>query len=158
MMEINDKFIEYSRSILKKHLNGIEECMKILNEEDIWWRPNKESNSIANLLLHLSGSLRQWVVSGVGSTPYDRVRQKEFDERPGLSVPDLMSQLRSTVGEADAVLAGIDPAMLTNTFRIFREDYTWLLAILHSVEHFSMHAGQIFLITKLRKGINLHLA
>jgi len=157
-MEINDKFIEYSRSLLKKHLNGIEECMKILNEEDIWWRPNQESNSIANLLLHTSGSLRHWIVSGIGGKHFDRVRQKEFDERPALSIPELMSQLRSTVEEADAVLAGVDPHKLTETVRLFREQFTWLFAILHSVEHFSMHAGQIFLITKLRKGINLHLA
>src|SRR5262245_66461541 len=75
-------FIDESRSLLTGSLfPRIERCVERLSDQDVWWRANSESNSVGNLLLHLSGNVRQWIVSGVGLAADNRQRQQEFDER-----------------------------------------------------------------------------
>src|SRR3954471_4435857 len=47
-----------------------------VTDEQIWWRPNSDSNSIGNLILHLCGNARQWIVAGVGGAPDNRERAR----------------------------------------------------------------------------------
>ncbi|HSL54105.1 MAG TPA: DUF1572 family protein, partial [Pyrinomonadaceae bacterium] len=61
------------------YLPKIERCLENLSDEQIWWRANEESNSIGNLILHLCGNARQWIVCGVGSAPDARNRDAEFE-------------------------------------------------------------------------------
>lgn len=156
-MEPTDNFIEISRSLIRQYRNSIHVCMHQLSQEDLWWRPNEQSNSIGNLMLHLSGSLRQWIVSGIGGTPSDRVRQQEFDERSVIPKEQLVAQLNSVVLEVDEVLAGIDPSQLSNRVLMLEKERTWMFIIYHMVEHFSMHTGQILLVTKLRTAKELEI-
>jgi uncharacterized damage-inducible protein DinB len=143
-------FISQAQELLAEHyLPKIESCLESLSETDIWWRANEESNSIGNLLLHLSGNARQWIVSGLGSAPDHRVRQTEFDERGQIAKSELLSLLRQTISDVDEVLAKFDQAGLLDKYRIQNSDVTALEAIFHVVEHFSMHTGQIILLTKL---------
>jgi uncharacterized damage-inducible protein DinB len=155
-MELARSFIDTSRSFLKNHLHGVQECIQRLSIEDIWWRPNQESNSIGNLILHMSGSLYQWIVTGIGGAADHRIRQQEFDERSSINKEELLAKLNSTVEEADAVLARIDPARLLDRIQVQKNE-SWMFAIYHMIEHFASHAGQIILITKLRTGEDLHL-
>lgn len=101
-------------------------------------------------MLHLSGNVRQWVVSGVGGAPDDRRRQEEFDARASLPKEELMHRLREVVKEADRVLAALPPESLLQKRLIQGHEVTLLYAIYHVVEHFSMHTGQIIMITKAR--------
>lgn len=158
MNEIGQNFINESREFLSaKYLPKIERCLEQLTDEDVWWRPNEESNSIGNLVLHLEGNVREWLVGGVGGFPFERVRQREFDERQMISRAELIERLRKIVAEADAVLANLDVSLLTERRQIQGRDTTVLRAIYHVVEHFSMHAGQIFLLTKMRTEKDLRL-
>jgi len=150
MNEIPKSFIEECRSLLTASLfPRIEKCLEKLNDEAVWRRANSESNSIGNLLLHLSGNVRQWIVSGIGGAPDHRIRQQEFDERSKIPPVELLSKLESAVREADEVLANLDPASLLERRKIQGREVTLLYALLHVVEHFSMHAGQIILSTKI---------
>ena len=137
------------------YLPKIERCLEELSDEDVWWRANPESNSIGNLLLHLAGNVRQWIVSGVGGAPDERVRQQEFDERSGITRAELLTRLKQTLGEADSALAALDVSHLLEPRRIQGDDVVLLEAIFHVVEHFSMHTGQIILLTKMLKGGDL---
>lgn len=158
MNEIGQNFINESHEFLSaKYLPKIERCLEQLTDEDVWWRPNEESNSIGNLVLHLEGNVREWLVGGVGGFPFERVRQREFDERQMISRAELIERLRKIVAEADAVLANLDVSLLTERRQIQGRDTTVLRAIYHVVEHFSMHAGQIFLLTKMRTEKDLRL-
>src|ERR1700730_7440668 len=75
-------FIDQARTFLANdYLPKIERCLETLTDENLWWRANENSNSIGNLLLHLSGNARQWIVSGLGGRRDDRHRQIEVDER-----------------------------------------------------------------------------
>ena len=150
-------FVELARSFLcTDYLPKLERCLEQLNDEQIWWRPNEESNSIGNLLLHLCGNARQWIVSGLGGAADARVRQQEFDQRDIIGRGDLMLRLRATLGDVDSVLRDFDSDRLLEVHSIQGKDVTALEAIFHVTEHFSMHTGQIILLTKLLTARDLH--
>ncbi|MGA9994315.1 MAG: DinB family protein [Pyrinomonadaceae bacterium] len=150
MSETTKIFIAKARSLMREdYLPKIERCLEKLNDEQVWWRAGEESNSIGNLLLHMAGNARQWIISSVGGEPDARVRQQEFDERETIPRAELMEKLRRTLDEVDAVLARVDEAQLLERRTIQGYEVTVLEAIFHVVEHFAMHTGQIILITKM---------
>jgi uncharacterized damage-inducible protein DinB len=147
--EIASAFVAQARALLSSdYLPKIERCLEQLTDEEVWWRANEESNSIGNLLLHLSGNARQWIVCGIGGAPDQRERQKEFDQRGLIPRSELLAKLKQTIAEVDDVLARFDPAQMLSARQIQGTEVTALEAIFHVVEHFSMHTGQIILLTK----------
>lgn len=146
---------ESRRYLLKEYLPKIRRSLEGLAPEDVWWRPNPASNSIGNLLLHLAGNARQWVVAGIGRHPDVRRRQEEFDRDAGQTGPELLGHLQETLEEVDGVLAGLSERMLQEDRVIQGFPVTVLQAIYHVVEHFSMHTGQIIYLSKLRSGRDL---
>ena len=153
MTDVARTFLDESRRYLRDvYPAGIRRAVASLTDEQLWWRPNEESNSIGNLLLHLSGNVRQWIVGGVGRQPDDRNRQQEFDERRAISKNELLARLQRVLDEADAVLARLTEADLTDAREIQGSDTTVMKAIYHVVEHFSTHTGQIQWIAKSTPG------
>ena len=143
-------FITAARGFLRdEYLPKIERCLALLSDEQIWWRPNEDSNSVGNLLLHLCGNAQQWIVSGLGGEEDDRVRQSEFDERRVISREELLTRTKATLSRVDATLAQFDESRLLETFQIQGTTVTALEAIFHVTEHFSMHTGQIILLAKM---------
>ena len=158
MTDIAREFLDKSRHLLlEEYLPKIERCLDELSDEDVWWRPNEASNSIGNLMLHLRGNLRQWIIGGVGQRPFERQRQQEFDERSLIPRLELLARLKATLHEVDDVLAGLDPESLLTIRQIQNFEGTLLEAIYHVVEHFAMHSGQIITVTKMRTGRDLAL-
>jgi uncharacterized damage-inducible protein DinB len=148
-MDIGRAFIDQSRAFLTEHyLPRIEEAVARMTDEQIWWRPNETSNSAGNLVLHLAGNIRQWIVTGIGGAPDTRTRQAEFDERGPLPREETLDRLRRSIADADAVLASLPPERLPERRTIQKTDTTILDAIYHVVEHCSMHTGQILYIAK----------
>jgi uncharacterized damage-inducible protein DinB len=149
-------FVELSRTYLREdYLGRLRKAVAELPEEDLWWRPNEASNSAGNLLLHLAGNARQWIVSGVGRQPDLRHREGEFSATGGLSRAQALTRLEDVLAEVDAVLARLEPGALAERRTIQGNDVTVLEAVYHVVEHFSMHVGQILYIVKLRTGTDL---
>lgn len=128
-----------------------------MTDDDLWWRPNASSNSAGNLVLHLCGNARQWIVSGLGGAPDVRRRQEEFDERGPLPRAGLLDLLDGTFRDVDRTLASLDAAALLERRTIQGADVSQLEAILHVVEHVSHHTGQILWIAKARSGADLGL-
>ena len=155
--DVAKHFIAQSRSFLSAdYLPKIERCLEVLRDEDVWWRANEASNSIGNLLLHLEGSTRAWIVGVVGGSQTPRDRQREFDEREHIPRAELLSRLRQTLTDVDDVLARLDVEVLLERRQARGEEVTPLLAIYHAVEHFSMHTGQIIMLAKMRsEGLRL---
>ena len=156
MSKVGQAFISEARSLLlTDYLPKIERCVELLNDEQVWWRANPESNSIGNLLLHLSGNVRQWIGVGLGGTPDHRNRDAEFAQRDVIPREQLLETLRETLNEADATLAAFDANRLEQRLTIQKLDTSALAAIFHVVEHFSMHTGQIIMLTKMFAAIDL---
>lgn len=142
-------FRSFSSARLTDAMRQIKRCLTILNEEQVWTRPNDVSNAIGNLVLHLNGNVSQWVLSGLAGEPDHRDRPTEFAQREPLPVPDIMSQLMSTVERACSVIDHLDQERLCQNVIIQGYETTVLGAVYHVVEHFSLHTGQIVYATKL---------
>jgi uncharacterized damage-inducible protein DinB len=155
-MHTSQAFIGESRRYLRdEYLPKIRRALEGLTVDDLWWRPNKESNSVGNLILHLAGNVRQWVVGGIGGAPDVRKRQEEFDREGGMSGTELLELLEATLAEVDDVLAHFSADRLGEERVIQGLNVTVLQALYHVVEHFSMHTGQIIYLAKLRSGRDL---
>jgi uncharacterized damage-inducible protein DinB len=135
--------------LLGDYLPKIERCLEKLTDEQIWWRANEESNSIGNLILHLCGNARQWIICGVGSQPDHRNRDAEFEQRDPIPRTELLTLLRSTLSEIQTTLQTLDPATVLEHRKIQGHDVEILEAVFHVTEHFSMHTGQIIMLTKM---------
>lgn len=151
MSDVGTVFLRQSAVHLRDdHLPRIRTCLRRLEEDDLWWRPNEASNSVAILVLHLAGNLRQWIGTGVGDAEDVRRRDEEFDPPVRASTDELLERLETSVADAVRVLEETDPGRLLETVTVQGRELTRLAAAYHAVEHFAMHAGQIFWITKLR--------
>jgi uncharacterized damage-inducible protein DinB len=142
-------FQQQSADYLKsEYLAKIELAIDPLTAEQIWWRPNDASNSIGNLMLHLAGNVRQWIVGGVSGQDVDRNRDWEFSTRDQLSTVQLTKRLRAVVDDACAVIVKVPDDELGQPRTIQGFETTVFGAIYHVVEHFAMHTGQIILLAK----------
>lgn len=147
------EFLEASRIFLKDDfLPKLLHCLEELSETDIWWRPNEQSNSVGNLILHLCGNMRQWIVNSLGSGTFERNRDGEFASRGPVARAELIARMRATMEEVDAVLQNVPPGGLLRRYPIQTYSTSGLQAIYHVVEHFSYHLGQILYIYKMRTG------
>jgi uncharacterized damage-inducible protein DinB len=151
MTTIEGAFVSRARYYLNTEYRAkLRQALTALPEESLWWRPNPQSNSVGNLLLHLSGNVRQWIVAGIGGAPDARDRPGEFTAQSGGSASDLLAGLEATLDEADLVLAGLDGRHLLEFRDIQGRRLAVFEAVFHVVEHFSFHLGQIVYIAKLR--------
>ena len=152
-------FFESSQTeLLGPTWSRLRECVTPLTEEQVWWRPNEASNSIGNLLLHLDGNVRQWLVDSFNKSADRRNRPAEFAAQGGFSAADLLARLGATLEEAGQVLGRLTEDELLAPREIQGYHTRGLDAIYHVVVHFGMHYGQIAYITKslLAKDLGFH--
>jgi hypothetical protein len=90
-------FLEYSVRKLRQLNTRIEDCLGRLDDNQVWARGSANENAVGNLVLHLSGNVRQWIVAGVGGQPDIRRRDTEFAAQGGLAAPSLAQELHGTV-------------------------------------------------------------
>ncbi len=128
---------------LTQALGRIKHCLDQLTDAQVWQRPAEKLNSIGNLVLHLAGNVRQWIVSGVSGAPDNRRRQAEFDERGPIPKVDLWNKLWTTVADATAALAKPDDKEWQRIRRIQGFEVTGFGAALHSIAHFRGHTQEI---------------
>jgi len=147
-MAVEQIFLTAAADKLAEDLDRIEACVARLPPEWLWARESENENAVANLLLHLDGNVRQWILSGIGGAPDARHRPAEFSARSGADGQTLLKNLRAVVNDALRVIRGVPHARLTDAVSIQGYDTTVLEAIFHVVEHFSGHTYQIILLTK----------
>ncbi len=143
---------ESARLLRDVYLPRLERALAELRPVDAWWRPHERATSVGNLLLHLEGNVRQWILSGLGGAEDRRERATEFAAREGSPLGPLLERLLATVRGAARVIEEFPERRLTETIRIQGVETTGMLAIYHVVEHFSWHSGQITWIAKERAG------
>jgi uncharacterized damage-inducible protein DinB len=141
--------------LTEESLPRIRKCLAQIEEADLWYRPNEHVVSIGNLLVHLAGNVRQYIVSSLGRAPDVRERASEFSEGLRGTKQEVLARVTDVLEQAVAVLREVDTAELLRPRTIQGFSYTGLGAVFHVVEHFSYHIGQISLMVKLRKNIDL---
>ena len=148
-------FLKSAADKLAENLSRIESCLLELPPSSVWKRDSENENAIGNLLLHLEGNVRQWILSGIRVAPDDRDRPSEFSARTGANASVLFATLRDTVDDAVALSRSLPHQRLSEEVSIQGFDTTVLSAIFHVVEHFSGHTYQIILLTKRFTGKDL---
>lgn len=145
-------FLADCQGTLRGCLERICHCVNQLSEEQVWWRPQPQMNSIGNLLLHLAGNLRQWIVSGVGGAEDHRQRQAEFDQREMIPKGELLARLEQVIEECISVAGRQTEAELLRVRPVQHYETTGLTALFHAVCHLEGHAQEIVYITRLQLG------
>ena len=132
-------------------------CVKKLTDEQIWRRQGAYENAVGNLVLHLCGNARQWIMHGVGGAPDVRVRDKEFSADREMSGAELIALFEATMAEAKAVIAGVQPERMVERTTPQKREVSVMEAIYVVVGHVQQHVGQIILLTKQMLGTDLDL-
>jgi uncharacterized damage-inducible protein DinB len=127
----------------------ITECLGVLDDGQIWWRPNAASNSVGNLVIHLCGSTRHFLGRGVGGSDYVRDRDGEFAEQGPIPRAALLTLLEGTVAEADRVIGALTPERLLESTQRIDPPLTVLQCLMRMSHHWAYHTGQVVFVTKL---------
>jgi uncharacterized damage-inducible protein DinB len=154
-MTVEALFLDESVKTLRQLTSRIEACVGRLSDDQIWARGGENENAIGNLALHLSGNVRQWIISSLGGEPDTRKRDEEFAARGGRTAAELIEHLKTTVEQAAGVIASLDTARLTREYTIQKYQVSGVTALYHVVEHFAQHTGQIIFATKMLTGEDL---
>jgi uncharacterized damage-inducible protein DinB len=156
-VSVPENFLLRSRYWLtKEYPIKLRHCVNALPRSAVWARPNQSSNSIGNLLVHLTGNVTEWILGGIGGRSITRYRAGEFAQSDGADGSKLLDNLEGVLREADDILAGLSEKDLDRSIVIQDRDTTVLAAVYHVVEHFSMHTGQIVLLTKIYAPDKIH--
>jgi uncharacterized damage-inducible protein DinB len=147
----------YAAAKIRQNLTQIERCARCLSAEQVWHRTSEHTNSIGNLVLHLAGNVRQWVVAGLGRESFARDRASEFAARGDMCVAELSAKLEQAVDDVLVTLARLDAAGLAAEYTIQGYNVSGVVVVCHVVEHFSWHTGQIVYMTKVLTGADLTL-
>ena len=143
-------FLDFSRNkLLEQYWPRLRAAVESLTEEQVWWRPNPESNSIGNLLMHLNGNVWQWAVASFNQLEDERDRNAEFSADGAQTVANLVKQLGETMDQAASVYARLTAHDLLATYNIQGYSVSGLAAVYQVVEHFGMHYGQVLYVTKM---------
>jgi uncharacterized damage-inducible protein DinB len=154
---LDEIFVARSRYWLtKEYPIKLRHCVNALPPSAVWARPNATSNSVGNLLVHLAGNVTEWILGGVGGQTISRNRAAEFAQTEGRDGSRLLDDLEAVLQKADGVLADLTAEDLTRSVTIQGRGTTVLSAVYHFVEHFSMHTGQIVLLTKIYAPDKIH--
>jgi uncharacterized damage-inducible protein DinB len=158
-MSVESLFLECAVDKLRQLVGRIESCVGKLDDDQIWVRGpsgnDEHQNAIGNLMLHLTGNVRQWILSTLGSQPDHRNRDGEFNARGGVSSAELLSKLRDTVEHAAQIIASLTTQQLTRSYAVQGYTVSGVEAVFHVVEHFSQHTGQIIFATKILTGADM---
>ena len=150
--ELTTAFIaEIKRRLFEENIPRLKKCLSELTTEQIWYRPNNSSNSVGNLVLHLQGNVRQWVVAGLGKNPDVRERQLEFDEKGPVPIKKMLDDLDKLMMEVTTILNKVTATDLLEVRNVQAYQESGLSILIHITEHFSYHVGQMTYIVKMLK-------
>ncbi len=150
--ELSNAFIDnIVRYLIDENFPRVIKCLEMLNEEEIWYRPNSQSNSIGNLVLHLNGNLNQWILDYIGGKSFERNRQLEFDAVKTHSKEELIHMMTNLSKELRFCIQLVTSEKLLGILPQQNQQETGISVLIHITEHFSFHTGQITYITKWLK-------
>ncbi len=130
----------------------IRDCLDLLDDEQIWWRPNEQSNSVGNIVLHISGSLNHYLNRNLGGIEYDRDRKAEFAERRQIPKAELLAVFDDMVANAQKTFDTFDIDKLGEPSPEPKMNNLIIDDLINIVTHLANHAGQVVWITKMLRG------
>lgn len=140
---------EFKRRVFEENFQRIFSCLDKLTEDQVWQNFNDHTNSVGNLILHLAGNAQQWVVSTFGNMQDNRNRSAEFEIAGEFTKNELKGILEELKLRIELTIATLEEDQLTKTYNVQCYKESGFSILVHVLEHFSYHTGQIALLTKL---------
>lgn len=134
--------------IIDENINRILKCLDMLSDEQIWLRIHRHTNPIGNLILHLEGNARQWILTSFCDWPDTRQRQLEFESTEKISKNLLKERLNQLAQDLKLCFQKISEQELLDEYEVQCYRETGISILVHVIEHFSYHTGQIAYVTK----------
>lgn len=154
----NDLQKEFIKQVIyrnEENIKRIINCLQEIGEAEIWQKPNDNSNSIANIILHLCGNITQYIVSSLGNNIDSRERDREFSTHEGYDKSELANKLTSVITKANKIIQNISEDNLEKRYTVQGFDLSGIGIIIHVTEHLSYHTGQIAFWVKQLKNKDL---
>ncbi len=142
---------EFEKRVFEESYERIYSCLRMLNDEQIWHAPNTHVPAVGNLILHLCGNARQWILSGIGQAVDNRNREEEFKLHSNIKKSDFVFLLENLRTNLKETLTQINPNEIDKPTVVQGFEVTYFSIIIHVLEHFSYHTGQITTLTKIIK-------
>ena len=139
---------EFDKRVFEESYERIYKCLSMIEERDLWRSPATNIPPIGNMILHMSGNARQWILSGLGGKPDNRDRDQEFVVQSNIKKSELIFLLQTLRVNLRSVLDEMDSSEITAIHSIQGFKVTGFSMIVHVIEHFSYHTGQITTLTK----------
>ena len=153
MNPIRDKwmseFLENSVYRLDESTRMNKISLESIEESNIWQKPNDSSNSFGNQIIHICGNMTQYIIASLGGQGDLRNRDAEFSITDGFTGSELIQKLEDTVDQAKYVLNNCSKSQLLKRYMVQGFDLSGIGIVIHAVEHYSYHTGQIAFWTKL---------
>ena len=140
---------EFHFRVFDESYERIYKCLSMLDEKDIWKSPQGNIPCVGCLILHLCGNARQWVLSGLGDIEDNRNRDDEFIIHQNIRKAELIFLMENMKAQLRECLIDMDELLLNQRIQIQGFNVTGFSALVHVIEHFSYHTGQITTLTKL---------
>lgn len=134
---------------LDENTKKISNCLALIRESEFWHQSNEHTLSVGTTLVHLQGNITQYILSSLGGLPDHRVRSLEFATRGGIAQAEVWNAFQQTVQRAGAVIGQLTEAEALRVRPVQAYRLSGLGIVLHVIEHYSYHTGQIAYITKL---------
>lgn len=150
--QFRQAFVNEQNGLLDAAMVKLSNCIQQLSDQQLWWRPTADQNSVANLIIHVCGNMTQWIVCGVGGEQDKRDRESEFAATGGLGQSELIERLESVTGRVRQVIEDTPTGQLLAERTVQGFEVTGMGAIVHSVTHFVGHTHQIIQLTRLQLG------
>lgn len=154
-MDWAEEFKTQSAMRMQENILRIEKCFAELKHEEIWYSPNQQSNSIGHLILHLCGNITQYIHSSLGGDKDQRERDLEFSSNEHLTPQALLEKIKTVVDKAELIILKCSEENLLKERKVQAFNLSGIGIIIHVVEHFSYHTGQIAYYTKELKNKDL---
>lgn len=156
---VAELFLDHSVRKLGQMADCIQSCLAKLSDEQVWKRHGPHENAVGNLIVHMCGNTRQWIIHGISNEPDVRTRDAEFAANGGLTTKQLLGLFATTIAEAKSVIAALPRERLTDrTDPQRRGEVSVLEAIYQVVGHVQQHTGQVIVLTKQMTGRDLDLS
>ena len=118
-------------------------AFKKIDEEQLWLRAVPQGMSLGNQLLHSCGNMTQYIIASLGNRKDNRQRTAEFETQGGATSSELLKKLTTTVALAVETIETTTEEEYLRMRKVQGFNLTGIGAVLHAVEHFSYHVGQV---------------
>lgn len=154
MIRKKDILQQFEQRVFSESYSRIFKCLSLLDEDQLWKKFNPHVPAIGSLILHVCGNARQWILTGIGNSPDNRLRDQEFEIHRNIKKTDLIFLLENLRVNLNHCLNEIPESKLNEIHSVQGFKESGFSIIVHVIEHFSYHTGQITTLTKLQKSVD----